>query len=117
MAAQLANLFEPTELTGTGNTTVGTVPANTSWTVTAFTVSNNGSTSAAQKITIYWVPSGGAASAANQMDSFIVPLKPRQSLSVDAMIGQTLGPGDFIVCKADAGNALIVSASGLVGTA
>lgn len=87
------------------------VPANTSTTISAFTLNNT--TATPRTVTIHVVASGGTASAANQIATTIgVPAAGSPPTVVYGLVGQTLPAGATIQMLADAATAVTPLVSG-----
>jgi len=92
----------------TSAATLFTSPANTKSLITDWSFVNTDAV--ARLLTVYVARSGGAASAANVLLNAI-PLAAGQTYRVTQK--PTLGPGDFIQAKADAGG--VVTCPGISG--
>lgn len=110
----------PKVLVGNVQLTVGastyyTAPANTTTTISAFTLNNT--SGVPRTATVHLVPSGGTASAANQIaTAIVIPASGAMPTILAGAIGQHLATGGSIQMFADANGAVSVYASGYEST-
>ena len=96
-------------LLATGTTTQYTVPLGTRCIIDKATVVNTSATT--RTFSAYLVPSGGAVAVSNYIiDSRAVV--PDETYLCHELVGQVLGPGDFIATEASAASALSLRISG-----
>ena len=96
------------ELTTTSTDSAYTVPANSTLTISAFTLNN--STGTARTATVNVTPSGGSAHA--MVSALPVPISGNAPTTVPGLVGQTLTAGGKIEIAADANSAVNVYISG-----
>ena len=114
MATNWQKLYGPIVLPDTNPHDIVTAPANVSYLLTKFTLSNV--TTSAATLTISITPSGGAAA---QFYQRTIPGYPTIGgiIEVSELEGQILSPGDKITVTAGTGNAIAPMASGVAYTA
>lgn len=90
---------QTTQYTATGVTTI----------IDKFTATNV--YTAAQTISVNLVPSGGSAGSSNLVVK-TKTLQPGECYTMPEIVGQILGPSDFISCLAGAANEIVIRISG-----
>ena len=96
-------------LLAVGTTTQYTVPAGTRCIIDKATVVNT--TTTTRTFSVYIVPSGGSVAAANFVIDARAVVQDETYLCPE-LVGQVLGPGDFIATEASAASALALRISG-----
>lgn len=107
----ITNLLLSTTLTDT----TWTVPANSTFTVSALSLNNT--TGTVRAVTANAYPSGGSAAAANEfLTALAVPASPSAPVTVPSLVGHNFPAGTVFVFKADAAAAVSINLSGYLYT-